>query len=81
MFWLGTGPRTSDTALGSTLGHDKHNIWVVGSSDAAMAMVANALAERLRMLTALPISVSHRDVGRADVFGSRPPSGGEGNDT
>jgi adenine deaminase len=43
MFWLGTGPRTPDTALGSTLGHDKHNIWVVGSSDAAMAMVANEL--------------------------------------
>jgi adenine deaminase len=46
MFWLGTGPRTPDTALGSTLGHDKHNIWVIGSSDAAMAMVANALAEQ-----------------------------------
>jgi len=46
MFWLGTGPRTPDTALGSTLGHDKHNIWVVGSSDSAMAMVANALAEQ-----------------------------------
>ncbi|SMF21491.1 adenine deaminase [Xaviernesmea oryzae] len=43
MFWLGTGPRTPDTALGSTLGHDKHNIWVVGSSDEAMAMVANEL--------------------------------------
>ncbi|MDW6021534.1 adenine deaminase C-terminal domain-containing protein [Mesorhizobium sp. BAC0120] len=46
MFWLGTGPRTPNAALGSTLGHDKHNIWVVGSSDAAMAMVANALAEQ-----------------------------------
>jgi adenine deaminase len=46
MFWLGTGPRTPDTALGSTLGHDKHNIWVVGSSDQAMAMVANALKEQ-----------------------------------
>jgi adenine deaminase len=46
MFWLGTGPRTPDTAVGSTLGHDKHNIWVVGSSDSAMAMVANALAEQ-----------------------------------
>jgi len=46
MFWLGTGPRTADTALGATLGHDKHNIWVVGSSDEAMALVANALAEQ-----------------------------------
>ncbi|MGO8148144.1 adenine deaminase C-terminal domain-containing protein, partial [Rhizobium leguminosarum] len=27
MFWLGTGPRTPETALASTLGHDKHNIW------------------------------------------------------
>ncbi len=46
MFWLGTGPRTPDTALGATLGHDKHNIWVVGSSDDAMAMVVNALKEQ-----------------------------------
>ncbi|MCX5496790.1 amidohydrolase family protein [Kaistia dalseonensis] len=46
MFWLGTGPRTPDTAVGSTLGHDKHNIWVCGSSDEAMALVANALAEQ-----------------------------------
>ncbi|MBN9431390.1 MAG: adenine deaminase [Bosea sp.] len=46
MFWLGTGPRTADTALGATLGHDKHNIWVVGSSDEAMALVANALGEQ-----------------------------------
>jgi adenine deaminase len=46
MFWLGTGPRTPDTALGATLGHDKHNIWVVGSSDEAMAVVANALKEQ-----------------------------------
>ena len=46
MFWLGTGPRDADTALGATLGHDKHNIWVVGSSDEAMALVANALAEQ-----------------------------------
>lgn len=46
MFWLGAGPRTPDTALGSTLAHDKHNIWVVGSSDEAMAMAANALKEQ-----------------------------------
>lgn len=43
MFWLGTGPRTPDTAVGSTLGHDKHNIWVCGSSDEAMALVVNEL--------------------------------------
>ncbi|SFZ86499.1 adenine deaminase [Devosia enhydra] len=43
MFWLGTGPRTPDTALACSMGHDKHNIWVVGSSDAAMAEAVNAL--------------------------------------
>jgi adenine deaminase len=45
MFWLGTGPRTPDTALACSLGHDKHNIWVVGSSDAAMAEAVNAVAD------------------------------------
>jgi adenine deaminase len=45
MFWLGTGPKTEDTALACTMGHDKHNIWVVGSSDAAMAKAVNALRE------------------------------------
>ncbi|WEK06207.1 MAG: adenine deaminase C-terminal domain-containing protein [Candidatus Devosia phytovorans] len=43
MFWLGTGPKTEDTALACSMGHDKHNIWVVGSSDAAMAKAVNAL--------------------------------------
>ena len=45
MFWLGTGPKTPDTALACSMGHDKHNIWVVGSSDAAMAMAVNALRQ------------------------------------
>ena len=43
MFWLGTGPRTPDTALACSMGHDKHNIWVTGSSDAAMALAVNTL--------------------------------------
>jgi adenine deaminase len=43
MFWLGTGPRTPNTALACSMGHDKHNIWVVGSDDAAMAKAVNAL--------------------------------------
>ena len=34
MFWRGCGPRTPDTALACSVAHDKHNIWVVGSSDA-----------------------------------------------
>lgn len=45
MFWLGTGPKTPNTALACTMGHDKHNIWVVGSSDEAMAMAVNALRQ------------------------------------
>lgn len=43
MFWLGCGPRDPDTALGCSVMHDKHNIWVCGSSDAAMALVVNTL--------------------------------------
>ena len=45
MFWLGCGPRTPDTALACSVAHDKHNIWVVGSSDAAMALAVNHLRE------------------------------------
>lgn len=45
MFWLGCGPRDADTALACSMGHDKHNVWCVGSSDAAMAMAVNALAD------------------------------------
>lgn len=45
MFWLGTGPATPDCALACSMGHDKHNIWVVGSSDDAMAKAVNALVD------------------------------------
>ena len=45
MFWLGCGPRTPDTALACSVAHDKHNIWAVGSSDAAMALAVNTLTE------------------------------------
>lgn len=45
MFWLGCGPRDADSALACSMGHDKHNIWCVGSSDAAMALCVNTLAE------------------------------------
>jgi adenine deaminase len=45
MFWLGTGPSTADVALACSMGHDKHNIWVVGSSDSAMAQAVNALRQ------------------------------------
>lgn len=43
MFWLGCGPRTPETALACSVAHDKHNIWVTGSSDAAMALAVNTL--------------------------------------
>ena len=45
MFWRGCGPRTSGTALACSVAHDKHNIWVVGSCDAAMAKAVNALVQ------------------------------------
>ncbi|WP_421928210.1 adenine deaminase [Neoaquamicrobium sediminum] len=45
MFWLGCGPHTPETALACSMAHDKHNVWCVGSSDAAMAKAVNALAE------------------------------------
>ncbi|MDO9525430.1 MAG: adenine deaminase C-terminal domain-containing protein [Gemmobacter sp.] len=43
MFWLGTGPATPGTAVGCSVAHDSHNIWVVGSCDAAMAQVVNRI--------------------------------------
>lgn len=45
MFWLGTGPATADTAVACSVAHDSHNIWVVGSSDAAMAQAVNHLRD------------------------------------
>ncbi len=45
MFWRGVGPRDPDSALACSVGHDKHNIWCLGSSDAAMAMAVNALRD------------------------------------
>lgn len=45
MFWRGCGPATPDTALACSVAHDQHNIWVVGSSDAAMALAVNRIRE------------------------------------
>ncbi len=42
MFWKGCGPRDPGTALCCSMGHDKHNIWCVGSEDAAMAQAVSA---------------------------------------
>ena len=46
MFWRGCGPRTPETALACSVAHDKHNVWSVGSSDAAMALAVNTLVEQ-----------------------------------
>ena len=45
MFWTGCGPVDPDTALCSSVAHDSHNVWCVGSSDAAMAKAVNRLQE------------------------------------
>ena len=45
MFWVGCGPADPDTALACSVAHDSHNIWAIGSSDAAMAMAVNRLQE------------------------------------
>ena len=45
MFWTGLGPKTPDSAIATSVSHDLHNITVVGSSDAAMALAVNRIAE------------------------------------
>lgn len=45
MFWTGCGPADPDTALCSSVAHDSHNVWCIGSSDKAMAMAVNRLQE------------------------------------
>lgn len=45
MFWQNVGPATPGSALGSSQSHDLHNIWTIGNDDAAMALVANTIAE------------------------------------
>ena len=44
MFWRGTGPATPGVALACSVAHDQHNLWAVGSCDAAMALAANTVA-------------------------------------
>ncbi|MBT9384999.1 amidohydrolase family protein [Pseudooceanicola sp. CBS1P-1] len=45
MFWLGCGPKDPGTALCCSMAHDKHNVWAVGSCDAAMALAVNTCAQ------------------------------------
>ncbi len=44
MFWKDVGMKTPDSAMCCSIVHDNHNAWVVGSSDAAMAVAVNAMA-------------------------------------
>jgi Adenine deaminase len=45
-FWRHFGPLTPDSALAVSYTHDLHNIGVFGSSDEAMALAVNTLAEQ-----------------------------------
>jgi adenine deaminase len=45
MFWQDVGMKTPDSAMACSIVHDNHNSWVIGSSDSAMALAVNAMAE------------------------------------
>jgi adenine deaminase len=45
MFWKNVGPSTPNSALSSSISHDLHNLWTIGSSDEAMALAANTVAD------------------------------------
>jgi adenine deaminase len=45
MFWRGVGTSTPNSAMACSIVHDNHNSWVTGSSDEAMALAVNTMAE------------------------------------
>jgi adenine deaminase len=45
IFWTGLGPLEPDCAVAASQSHDLHNISVVGTSDEAMAVAVNKIAE------------------------------------
>jgi adenine deaminase len=45
MFWRDVGMKTPDSAMACSIVHDNHNAWVTGSSDEAMALAVNTMAE------------------------------------
>ena len=45
MFWQGIGIATPNSAICCSIVHDNHNAWVTGSSDEAMALAVNTMAE------------------------------------
>jgi adenine deaminase len=45
MFWTGMGPKSPDSAIATSVSHDLHNITVIGTSDEAMAIAVNRIAD------------------------------------
>ena len=45
MFFTDMGPKTANSAVASSVSHDLHDIIVIGSSDAAMALAVNRINE------------------------------------
>ncbi|MEJ1964659.1 MAG: adenine deaminase C-terminal domain-containing protein [Gammaproteobacteria bacterium] len=45
IFWNGIGPKSPDSAIATSVSHDLHNITVIGSSDEAMAIAVNRVAD------------------------------------
>jgi adenine deaminase len=45
MFWKNVGTKTPDSAMCCSIVHDNHNAWATGSSDEAMALAVNTMAE------------------------------------
>jgi adenine deaminase len=45
MFWKDVGMKTPDSAMCCSIVHDNHNAWATGSSDGAMALAVNTMAE------------------------------------
>ena len=45
IFWTGMGPLDPDCAVATSQSHDLHNITVIGTSDEAMAVAVNKIAE------------------------------------
>jgi adenine deaminase len=45
MFWREVGVKTPNSAICCSIVHDNHNAWATGSSDEAMALAVNTMAE------------------------------------
>jgi adenine deaminase len=45
MFWRNAGPLSPNSAIAGSYMHDIHNVWVFGTTDEAMALAVNTLAQ------------------------------------